>query len=418
MFTRYREDDMSKSIQASPRTSRLRQARLAAGLSMDDAVAQLNNVGLTVSKAALSNYELGKRAPNAQTVIRLAAVLGVKPGFLLSEQRCELTWAAFRCKSNLTKTQENGIKARATIAGEQFIYLREALFPNDVPEFPRRVKVSDPDQAEPHAEALRRTWGLGTAPIESVVESVEAHGAFSFAYHGLGDTAFDGLSGWINDSVPMTVFNAEVPTDRKRFDVSHELGHLLLDTSHLGGKDEEKIAHRFAAAFLVPAKLARKELGARRRSISFAELAMLKRKYGLSMAAWMRRAVDLEIISPSVYKHMCIDFSRRGWRKQEPVDYAGDEEPLLLKQMTLRAMAEGAITPDEADEIIPGISDESELLEQKDSSLLRSAMKVLSLPKTQRDKVLATAAVVLGDAYEKDDRLTEFDAYGEDDIHA
>lgn len=401
--------------QATP-TSRLRQARLAAGLSLDDTVEKLEAAGISFSKAALSNYELGKRTPNAEALIRLAKVLDVTPGFLLSEPTCEIAWAAFRCKSGLTKAEEYEVKARASIAGEHFVYMRQVLFPKAQSQFPARAKASTAEAAEERADRLRSEWDLGMAPIESVVESVESHDAFALAHRGMR-TAFDGLSGWINDSIPLMVVNADVAVDRKRFDLAHELGHLLLDAGHLPAKEEETIAHRFAAAFLVPAAVAKKELGDRRRSVSFAELAVLKRKYGLSMAAWMRRAFDLGIISPSSYKYMCIDFSKRGWRKKEPVDYAGSEEPTSLKQMALRALSEGAITPDEADQIMPGVTEESEVMAAEPTSLLRSATELLKLPKAERDQIMARAASMVQADYEGDPALTDFEAFGEEDLH-
>ena len=64
------------------------------------------------------------------------------------------------------------------------------------------------------------------------------------------------------------------------------------------------------------------------------------------MAAWVVRAKDLDIISQNQYTLMFKDLSIRGWRKQEPIEYLGDEEPLQLKQMSLRAVAEGLTSPD------------------------------------------------------------------------
>ena len=72
--------------------------------------------------------------------------------------------------------------------------------------------------------------------------------------------------------------------------LAHELGHLVMDCRGVKSKEEEKLAHRFAAAFIVPAAVARRELGPRRRSLNLAELALLKGKHGLSMQGWARRA--------------------------------------------------------------------------------------------------------------------------------
>ena len=103
--------------------------------------------------------------------------------------------------------------------------------------------------------------------------------------------------------------------DRCRYNVAHELGHILTDCPRLSEKEQEGLAHRFAAALLVPARVAKQELGREAKALSFAELGVLKQKYGLSMQAWARRAEDLEIISESVYTSLCIEFSSKGWRQ-------------------------------------------------------------------------------------------------------
>jgi len=50
--------------------------------------------------------------------------------------------------------------------------------------------------------------------------------------------------------VPVLVKNAAMSGDRQRFNLAHELGHLVIRQKQT--KEDEEIAHRFAAAFLVP----------------------------------------------------------------------------------------------------------------------------------------------------------------------
>ena len=119
-------------------------------------------------------------------------------------------------------------------------------------------------------------------------------------------------------------------------------------------KAEEAVAHRFAAAFLVPAEVAMAELGSHRRTLDMVELWLLKEKYGLSMQAWIRRARELDIITDTTYKGLCVEFSRRGWRKAEPFECQGVETPMKLRQMALRAVAEGRLTPERAEALCPG----------------------------------------------------------------
>lgn len=224
------------------------------------------------------------------------------------------------------------------------------------------------------------------------------------------------MSGWANKRYPVTVVNAASPPDRRRFSLAHELGHLIMACGDMQEKQSEKLAHRFAAAFLVPETMARRELGDRRRGLSFDELALLKQKHGLSMMGWMLRACDLNIISDAHFRTLCARFSARGWRKKEPVEFAGRESPLRLKQMTLRALAEGIIGPEKAEELFPGYDREVEERQMKQPRPYMSAVEVMKLPQPERDKILAEAATLAEKDYREDADLTGFEAFGEGDL--
>jgi Zn-dependent peptidase ImmA (M78 family) len=263
---------------------------------------------------------------------------------------------------------------------------------------------------------LRERWGLGTAPIDSIIETVETKGGYVVGYFSPG-VRFDGLSGRIG-SRPVVVVNLDTAVDRIRYNVAHELGHLQLDCRGVTSQEEEKLAHRFAAALLVPADAARRELGQKRRHLSLEELGVLKLKYGLSMQAWIRRARDLEIIPENVYKTACIEFGRRGWRKMEPVIYGGHEKPTKLMQMAFRAIAEGVITPEHAERICRGSAEDPAGLLQRIQRIPRSQTELLRLPRAERAQILAQAAAKAEGEYWKNKNLTAFDAFREEDWYA
>ena len=64
---------------------RIRQARLAAGMTQGEVVDHLAKAGHPITKAALSKYEKKKSEPKQALLVSLARVLGVKPGHFLSE---------------------------------------------------------------------------------------------------------------------------------------------------------------------------------------------------------------------------------------------------------------------------------------------------------------------------------------------
>ena len=393
---------------------RIRQARLAAGMTQDEVVEHLAKAGHPITKAALSKYEKKKSEPKQALLILLARVLGVKPGYFLSEPKLRVVWLAFRKQAKLSKTKQEQIKAYVEEVVENQAWLQRTLYPQQTPSFPKPQKVQSPADAEQASQKLRRTWGLGDAPIDSLVEMVEDKGGFVVEYPEPG-VQFDGLSGRADGS-PVVVVNPGTNVDRCRYNVAHELGHLLMTCPRATEKEQEGLAHRFAAALLVPATIAKQELGENRRHLTFPELGVLKQKYGLSMQAWVRRARDLEIISESAYTSLCIEFSSKGWRQHEPFSYQGHEKPKRLVQMALRAVAEGIISPDDANRMCKGCgTDPFSVVQKVEGSV--SPTELVKLPRGQRTQILADAAAQAENEYRTNPDLTDFNAFGEDDLH-
>jgi Zn-dependent peptidase ImmA (M78 family) len=119
--------------------------------------------------------------------------------------------------------------------------------------------------------------------------------------------------------------------DRDRFSCSHEIGHLALHEPEtaLASKDIERQADGFASAFLMPADQIRDELPANLDWVRFIEL---KQRWQVSIAALLRRAKDLGVMSEAMYVQGVQTMSARGWRTDEPGDLGAPESPRLLAQ--------------------------------------------------------------------------------------
>ncbi len=392
----------------------IRRARIAAGMTLDDVRLALSDVDLSVTKAGLSKYELNKSVPKASTLLTIAAVLGVPASYFLEEPEVSVTWLAFRKHATLTKRRQDRITAFASDVAEKQVQLLRALYPVATPRFPSPRHVCSADDAEAAALEARSTWELGKAPIESVTQVLEDHGAIIVGWPNDGG-AFDGLSGWVNGTIPIVVVNTSAPDDRRRSNLAHEIGHMMMAQNGHAADFEERLAHRFAAAFLVPAEVARHELGARRRHLRMDELALLKQKYGVSMQAWARRAKDLNIIDDGHYAALCREFSQRGWRKQEPMAFEGNEEPIRLRQLILHALAEGVISDAQANRMCPGVRWEPASRAGHPAGTTRVS-DLLRLPEDERSRILETAATVAESEYRTDPELTAFDAFGDADL--
>jgi len=117
-------------------------------------------------------------------------------------------------------------------------------------------------------------------------------------------------------------------------------------------EEGEDAANRFAGAFLVPEPVAKRELGDKRRFLDLPELYALKREYGLSMQAWIIRARDLHIITPSRAGRLFAWFNKHDRRKVEPGDPYPQEEPRRFVQLVWRAWSEDLVSDKRAAELL------------------------------------------------------------------
>lgn len=389
--------------------NRIKQIRLARGLTLQDVASRLSLRGVEITRAGLSKYEQNKSRPGQGFLKALAEELGFPTSVFLEEGLPDFKWHGFRKQAKMTKRLQDHVMAEAAFRAEAQLRLERLLHPGQSSDFPIPQKPASLEDVERIAKETRHYWSLGLGNIPSLTGVAESFGVLVIAHNGEERSReFDGLSGWVNDSIPIAVVSASAPNDRIRFTLAHEIGHLVFNCEHLSEADEERFCHRFASSFLVPDEVLREELGKKRRRISAREFAELKRKHGLSMAAFARRARDLQIISPSQYTAICKEFSQFGWRKKEPVEYEVDELPKRLHQMILRALAEGMISESEANRVMPGVS------EGVAAHRVHSSRELMQRPRAERSDFLAHAAESVLELYSDDTELTDFDAFSEE----
>jgi Zn-dependent peptidase ImmA (M78 family)/DNA-binding XRE family transcriptional regulator len=324
---------------------RLKIARHAARLSQRDLAEAAE-----VSAMAISKYERDLDTPSSGVLIRLARALDVKTEYFLRPVTVTVSAPAYRRRTLLPRKQERAIIAQIQEWLER--YLDVESFFGGPPEFelPPNLdrRVTSLDEAERVAIELREGWDLGLASIESLVEVLEDHGIKVGLIEGHQD--FDSLTFWVDDTIPVIIVKRGVPGDRQRFNLAHELGHLVLEITE--GVNGENAAYRFAGAFLVPEPVARFELGDRRQTLGLHELHLLKHKYGLSMQAWIYRAKNLGVLSESAATQLFREFRRQGWHREEPGDQIPPEEPERMKRLVLRAMAEDLVSKSRVAELL------------------------------------------------------------------
>jgi Zn-dependent peptidase ImmA (M78 family)/transcriptional regulator with XRE-family HTH domain len=176
------------------------------------------------------------------------------------------------------------------------------------------------------AERMRGYWMLPRGPIENLVELVEAAGGIVILCR-FDTNLLDGISFRSEGLPPLFFMNKDVPGDRLRFSLAHELGHMIL---HSIPDDEAKMedqAHRFAASFLMPAAEIRSYLSAPKLS----SLARVKAFWKVSVKALIKRAHDLRLITDNQYRWLNVQYSR-AYKAGEPIPIER-ESPSRLRDM-------------------------------------------------------------------------------------
>lgn len=322
---------------------RILAARKGAGLSLR-ALADIAGI----SHTAISKYEKGEITPDSDMLIKIANATGKSMDFFFRDITIGSLKPNYRCKKSLGKKTETKIHAKTLDWLERYLEIEHIS--------DEKIAVILPDRKDCHVDSLndiekvalrvRMQWNLGLDPIDNLIDSFEMHGIKVGIIDV--DTKFDALT-FHYDDTPVIAVAKNIPGDRQRFNLAHELGHIILDINP--GLDAEKAANRFAGAFLIPEEMMKYELLEKRRTIDINELYRIKHKYGISMKALIHRAADLEIITDNIAERLYRLFSKNGWNKKEPGKGFPNERPIHMELLILRAHAEEKITRSRAVEL-------------------------------------------------------------------
>jgi Zn-dependent peptidase ImmA (M78 family)/DNA-binding XRE family transcriptional regulator len=320
------------SSQTPPRDlypSRLIAARKRRGLTKKGLAAAIG-----VSEKSLGFYEKGTTQPSASTALGLAEALGFPIEFFYIDEIDEVPVCAvsFRALSKLTARERDQALASAQIALTLSDWL-ERRFTLPEPSLPRYDDV----RPEVAADALRRDWKLGEAPIRNVVHLLEMHGVRVFSLPP-ESRDLDAFSFW-RGGTPYVFLNTVKSAERSRMDATHELGHLVL---HRGaeaprGKQADQEAQSFGAAFLMPRDsiLAEIPIGARLSHILYA-----KQKWGVSAASLTYRAHTVGLLTDWQYRSAFIELGERGLRRHEE---GGTRETSQILAKVLRMLHDDGV---------------------------------------------------------------------------
>jgi Zn-dependent peptidase ImmA (M78 family)/DNA-binding XRE family transcriptional regulator len=331
------------------RLTQAREARELTALSLAELIG--------VRAANISNYEGGKQSPSPEVMERIIGVLKQPLTFFLRAVPPEEIEPWWRAMSSATKAPRARAIARHAWLLEIIAYLSEYIdFPAvNLPTFdlPSDVQHITTNDIEDVAAECRRFWRVGAGPIADIVLLLENNGII-VSRGELGAETLDAYSHWpSNLEHPIVFLGADKASAvRSRHDASHELGHLILHRNvnvrairnPVLFKLIETQAHRFAAAFNLPAQTFADQLWAPTLDAFLA----LKPHWKVAISAMIVRSEQLGILSEDQVRRSWINMSRRGWRRQEPLDERlVAEQPRLLRRGFELLVNEGIKTPEQ-----------------------------------------------------------------------
>lgn len=309
---------------------------------------------LGVSARTITCWELGLQAPSAGDVAALCRVFGVDPEFFEPQlEGLPVASGLPHFRSYRAGTQVAYRQAQAYVQVTQDLVRTLSGYVDfpvlNLPSVPTDPELADSVMPMMAAQYVRRVWGLGSDPIAHVLRAVEDHG-ICVVFAPFGHASLDAHSVFSGE-LPLIVLN---PTKgdyyRQRFDVAHELGHLVMHPdAEPGNKVIEAQADAFAAELLAPSEVLLDELPTRMDGAGWLKLKELKERWGVSMKVLLDKAYALGRLTEEGYREGLKSLSRNGWELLEPGAISGVEEPSLIPH-ALDLLGDVGVGPEEVRE--------------------------------------------------------------------
>ncbi len=269
-----------------------------------------------LSQAKICKYESGLQEVLPDDASLMADALNYDYSLLRQQDpvySIESAAVFHRKRSKITVREQKRIQAETNIRRMQVAaLLRGASVYHDRNFFPSISLEDFGGSVASAAQWLRQLWRAPDGPIHNLTGFVEAAGGI-VVLADFGTNLVDGLHTWTSGLPPIFIMNRNVPGERYRFSLAHEIGHAVLH--HLAiPNDVEDEANRFAAELLLPRSSVRDDL----RNFNLESAARLKRAWKVSMQFLIMRAFQLQQISDAKRRRLFMQLGARGQRTIEP----------------------------------------------------------------------------------------------------
>jgi Zn-dependent peptidase ImmA (M78 family) len=287
----------------------------------------------------LSKIEQGLLKPTKEIIEKYAESLSFPESFFYQEEN-KTPISDFFYRKRLSISAKEKIRLEAQIDILRLLY-DKLLKSVDIPaaRFPS-LGINNNFSPSDIAGLAREFYSIGRGPLKTLISVLEKNG-IAVIYIDVNSAKFDGMTVYTDSNYPLIILNKNMPNDRKRFTIAHELGHQIMhlpfrfefDLYDRINKDPntlEKEADMFASEFLLPEKDCRNELF----NLSYQKLSDMKLYWKVSKKAIIYKAKTLGCIDERKYQNLLIELSKRGERVKESFD-VDLEEPKIFNQIFL-----------------------------------------------------------------------------------
>jgi Zn-dependent peptidase ImmA (M78 family)/transcriptional regulator with XRE-family HTH domain len=300
-------------------------ARESRGLTQQDCARDLG-----ISQSEMSKIEAGLREPSSELIARFASLLRYAAGFFFVADRMMGSSSNCAYYRKRKSASLHIIRQALAIANVRRIQISRLLISGSAELDPqnqfRRIDITEhPAGADAIAQTVRTMWSVPPGPVQDLTRIVEDAGGIVFRCN-FGSGKIDAMSQWIQSLPPMFFVNQEIPCDRMRWTLAHEIGHVVMHS--LPTENIEQEANTFAAEFLMPSREIRPYLT----DLSLPKLAAMKPYWKVSMNALLKRACDLGTITERQRSYLWMQMGAHGYRTHEPVPLP-QEEPSLVREI-------------------------------------------------------------------------------------
>ncbi len=334
-----------------------------------------------LNQGRLSEAEHDAYALPVEALVEFAALTGFPVEFFLEPPRItfDSTPIHFRARAGMRAKDARQAEFTGEIVVEAALDMLDQLEGPSLQLHPLSEEVRPREAAQQARSMLGIPWH---EPVTALALLLEHAGVLVVGLPLQGDRR-DAYSLWLPEFPVLALLDTDAG-DRQLWSIAHEIGHLLLHRGIGASRSLEDDADEFAMNFLTPLAVIKREIPA---TATLQQFALLKRRWGVSIAALIRTARRLEIIDDNRYMSLFRQMSARGERLRERAAIAP------IKARGFRAMAETLYGSNPAGELAKtcrwSVAFAEEVLSRHATSSelpLRPVSNVVSLHDMRRDR--------------------------------